>query len=295
MIRKEKAVNNWAILASLLTLGITIASLFYTDAKYVYLNNVSYFWMKSLGSNFSLGLDGMGRMLTLLTAIAFPVIFIATNKTSYKNSSTFYGLMLLTQCGLMGVFTALDLLVFYFFWELAVIPTYFLCSRWGGERRIQATFKFFVYTFTGSLLMLVGIIYVYLHTTGNAHADHSFAMNAIYNAVLSPGEKNWIFWLFFVAFAIKMPVFPFHTWQPDTYEQAPTSTTMVLSGIMVKMGVFAVIRWILPIFPDSVTSYSNIVIGLSVFGMVYASLIAIKQDDLKRFVAYSSIAHVGLM
>ena len=295
MIRKETAVKNWAILASLLTLGIAIASLFYTDAKYVYYNNVSYFWMKSLGSNFSLGLDGMGRMLTLLTAIAFSVIFIATNKTSYKNSSTFYGLMLLTQCGLMGVFTALDLLVFYFFWELAVIPTYFLCSRWGGERRIQATFKFFVYTFTGSLLMLVGIIYVYLHTAGNANADHSFAMNAIYNAVLSPGEKNWIFWLFFVAFAIKMPVFPFHTWQPDTYEQAPTSTTMVLSGIMVKMGVFAVIRWLLPIFPDSVTNFSNIVIGLSVFGMVYASLIAIKQDDLKRFVAYSSIAHIGLM
>ena len=123
MIRIEKAVKNWAILASLLTLGIAIASLFYTDAKYVYLNNVSYFWMKSLGSNFSLGLDGMGRMLTLLTAIAFPVIFIATNKTSYKNSSTFYALMLLTQCGLMGVFTALDLLVFYFFWELAGMRT----------------------------------------------------------------------------------------------------------------------------------------------------------------------------
>jgi NADH-quinone oxidoreductase subunit M len=120
-------------------------------------------------------------------------------------------------------------------------------------------------------------------------------MNAVYSAILSPAEKNWIFWLFFIAFAIKMPVFPFHTWQPDTYEQAPTSTTMVLSGIMVKMGVFAVIRWILPVFPDAVTKFDNIVIGLSVIGMIYASLIAIKQDDLKRFVAYSSIAHIGLM
>ena len=187
------------------------------------------------------------------------------------------------------------LLVFYFFWELAVIPAYFLSSRWGGERRIQATFKFFVYTFTGSLLMLVGIIYLYMHTIPSANAEHSFSMNAVYSAVLSPAEKNWIFWLFFIAFAIKMPVFPFHTWQPDTYEQAPTSTTMVLSGIMVKMGVFAVIRWILPVFPDAVTKFDNIVIGLSVIGMIYASLIAIRQDDLKRFVAYSSIAHIGLM
>jgi len=296
IIRKEKAVKNWAILASLITLAISVVSLVYADnTKHFYLNNVSYFWLKYLGSNFSLGLDGMGHMLTALTAVAFPLIFIATNKTSFKNANIFYGLMLLTQSGLMGVFTAMDLLVFYFFWELAVIPAYFLCSRWGGEKRIQATFKFFVYTFTGSLLMLVGIIYLYMHTVPTANAEHSFSMNAVYSAVLSPSEKNWIFWLFFIAFAIKMPVFPFHTWQPDTYEQAPTSTTMVLSGIMVKMGVFAVIRWILPVFPDEVTKFDNIVIGLSVIGMIYASLIAIKQDDLKRFVAYSSIAHIGLM
>ncbi len=296
VIRKEKTVKQWALLASLITLSISIVSLVYADnTKNFYLNNVSYFWLKYLGSNFSVGLDGMGHMLTALTAISFPVIFIATYKTNYKNANVFYGLMLLTQAGLMGVFSALDLLVFYFFWELAVIPVYFLCSRWGGEKRVQATFKFFIYTFTGSLLMLVGIIYVYMHTMPTPSAPHSFSLNVIYSATLSVAEKNWLFWLFFIAFAIKMPVFPFHTWQPDTYEQAPTSTTMVLSGIMVKMGIFAVIRWILPVFPDAVTKFDNIIIGLSVFGMIYASLIAIKQDDLKRFVAYSSIAHIGLM
>ncbi|MGB4845154.1 MAG: NADH-quinone oxidoreductase subunit M [Ferruginibacter sp.] len=296
MIRKEKTVKAWAIISALITLGISVVSLCYADSvKYFALNNVSYYWLKDIGSSFSLGLDGMGHMLTALTAIAFPVIFIATNKTSYKNANIFYGLMLLTQAGLMGVFSAIDVLVFYIFWELAVIPVYFLCSRWGGERRIQATFKFFVYTFAGSLLMLIGIIYVYQHTAGTSFAEHSFSMNAFYSATLSATEQNWIFWLFFIAFAIKMPVFPFHTWQPDTYEQAPTATTMVLSGIMVKMGVFAVIRWILPIFPEAVTRFDNIVIGLSVVGMIYASLIAIKQDDLKRFVAYSSIAHIGLM
>ena len=296
IIRKEKAVKNWAILASLITLGISVVSLAYADnTKHFYLNNVSYFWLKYLGSNFTVGLDGMGHLLTALTAVSFPVIFIATYKTNYKNANVFYGLMLLTQAGLMGVFTAMDVLVFYFFWELAVIPVYFLCSRWGGERRIQATFKFFVYTFAGSLLMLVGIIYVYMHTDPTAFADHSFAMNAFYTVKLTVPQEYSFFWLFFIAFAIKMPVFPFHTWQPDTYEQAPTATTMLLSGIMVKMGVFAVIRWALPIFPEAVIKFDNIIIGLSVIGMIYASLIAIKQDDLKRFVAWSSIAHIGLM
>jgi NADH-quinone oxidoreductase subunit M len=237
----------------------------------------------------------MGQLLTLLTAFSFPLIFVATYNTSYKNANAFYGLMLLAQAGLMGVFTAMDALVFYFFWELALIPVYFLCSRWGGEKRIQATFKFFVYTFVGSLLMLIGIIYVYLQTAGNGEVAHSFALNAFYNVPLTYPQQFWLFWLFFIAFAIKMPIFPFHTWQPDTYEQSPAAVTMVLSGIMVKMGVFAALRWLIPLFPDAVAKYDTLIIGLSVFGMIYASLIAIKQDDLKRLVAYSSIAHIGLM
>lgn len=296
MIREEKKVKNWAILASLITLGVAVASLVFSDGtKYFYLNTVSYFWLKYIGSNLTLGLDGMGHMLTALTALAFPVIFIATKRTGFKNANAYYGLMLLTQSGLMGVFSAMDVLIFYFFWELAVIPAYFLCSYWGGEKRIQATFKFFVYTFTGSLLMLTGILYVYTHTYPTQYSEHSFAMNAFYGATLSVKEQNWVFWLFFAAFAIKMPIFPLHTWQPDTYEQAPTSTTMVLSGIMVKMGIFAAIRWLVPVFPQAAIKFDNIVIGLSVVGMIYASLIAIRQDDLKRFVAYSSIAHIGLM
>ena len=149
--------------------------------------------------------------------------------------------------------------------------------------------------------MLVGIITVYLHTqkvfdlTGNVLSQHSFSINSFYSVILTSGQQDWLFWLFFIAFAIKMPIFPFHTWQPDTYEQSPTATTMVLSGIMVKMGLFAIIRWILPIFPLAVAKYDTVVIGLAVAGMIYASLLAIKQDDLKRFAAYSSIAHIGLM
>jgi NADH-quinone oxidoreductase subunit M len=257
-----------------------------------------YEWLKYLGSSFSVSLDGLGRILTFLTAISFPIIFTATYKTNYKNANAFYGLMLLSQCGLMGVFVATDALLFYFFWELALIPVYFLCSRWGGEKRIQATFKFFIYTFLGSLLMLVGIIYVYLHTGPTPFSHHSFAMTAFYTALIPVQETHlqyWLFWLFFVAFAIKMPIFPFHTWQPDTYEQSPTAVTMVLSGIMVKMGLFGVIRWLLPIFPQAVLKFDHIIILLSVTGILYASLIAMQQDDLKRLVAYSSIAHIGLM
>ena len=198
--------------------------------------------------------------------------------------------MLLGQAGLMGVFLSMDALLFYFFWELALIPMYFLCSQWGGERRIAVTFKFFIYTFIGSVLMLVGILYV-----GAQTPNHSFGISDFYSVTLSSGQQNFLFWLFFVAFAIKMPIFPFHTWQPDTYEQAPTATTMVLSGVMVKMGVFGLLRWLLPVLPIASFQWGDVVTSLSITGMIYASLIAIQQNDLKRLVAYSSIAHIGLM
>lgn len=299
-LRKNNAAKNVALFASIVILGISLWSLCYADIKYKQENNVSYMWLKYLGSSYFVGLDATGRMLTLLTALAFPIIFVATYKNNYKNQSAFYGLMLLTQAGLMGVFCAMDALVFYFYWELALIPVYFLCSRWGGEKRIQATFKFFVYTFAGSLLMLVGIIYIYLHTDPRVFEDgtqalHSFSINAFYHARLAPEEQSWLFWLLFVAFAIKMPVFPFHTWQPDAYDQSPTSVTMVLSGIMVKMGLFGIIRWLIPVVPLAAKDYTHIVMVLSITGIIYASCIAMVQDNLKKLVAYSSIAHIGLM
>jgi len=230
-------------------------------------------------------------LLCLLTAISFPLIFITTWHRVYKNAHNFFALMLLSQAGLMGVFLAMDALLFYFFWELALIPVYFLSSIWGAERRIAATFKFFIYTFVGSLLMLVGLIYVQSLTP-----DRSFDIKAFYAVVVDNKTQNWIFWLMFVAFAIKIPVFPFHSWQPDTYEQSPTAVTMVLSGIMVKMGVFAIIRWLLPVLPNASFAYGEKMISMwAIVGMIYASLLAWRQDDMKRLIAYSSIAHLGLM
>lgn len=247
-------------------------------------------WLPMLRAKFSFSADGMAKMLCLLTAFSMPLILAGTYNNNYKRAGTFYALMFLTQAGLLGVFLAADVLLFYFFWELALIPAYFLASIWGGEKRIQAAFKFFIYTFVGSLLMLAGIIYLY-----QKMPVQSFALQDFYHLKLSAREQNIGFWLFFVAFAIKMPVFPLHTWQPLAYQQSPTAFTMVLSALMVKMGIYATIRYVLPIFPTAVDHFQNLIMWVAIVGILYASLIAVTQDDLKKLVAYSSIAHIGLM
>lgn len=288
-IKEDKAVRSWALLASLATLGIAVAgNALIKDESAL---GFSTAWMGTLNSAFALKLDGLARLLCLLTAVAYPVIFISTWNSVYRKPHNFFGLMLLAQAGLMGVFTSMDALTFYFFWELALIPVYFLCSGWGGERRVQVTFKFFIYTFTGSVLMLIGLLYLYFQTP-----DRSFALDSFYRLAATKGwNQTLVFWLLFAAFAVKMPIFPFHTWQPDTYEQSPTAVTMVLSGLMVKMGVYGMIRWVLPVVPNAAWAWGDVVSTMAVIGVVYASILAIQQNDLKRLIAYSSIAHIGIM
>lgn len=287
-IPNNKAVRTWALLVSFLGLGLSIASVALQPSA----GQLAFSgqWLGSLGSSFSLKLDGLSKLLCLLTAIVYPIILIATWKSNYTKPNNFFALLLLTQAGLMGVFTATDALLFYFFWELALIPVYFLSSGWGGERRIQATFKFFIYTFLASVVMLIGLVYLYYQTP-----DRSFSIESFYALNLDSAKQSWVFWILFLAFAVKMPVFPFHTWQPDVYEQSPTAVTMVLSGIMVKMGVFGVIRWVLPVVPAGAWAWGDVVMSLGVIGVIYASIIAIQQNDLKRLIAYSSIAHIGIM
>jgi len=288
-IKDEKGIRTWSLVVSLVTLVLAILG-----TRYLTSSDALQFtgsWMGSLNSSFSLKLDGMGKILCLLTAVAYPVIFVSTWRTTYRKPNNFFALLLLTQAGLMGVFTSMDALLFYFFWELALIPVYFLCSGWGGERRIQVTFKFFIYTFTGSVLMLIGLLYLYFLTP-----DRSFSIESFYALA---ADRTWnqtlVFWLLFAAFAVKMPIFPFHTWQPDTYEQSPNAVTMVLSGLMVKMGVYGVIRWVLPVTSLAAYSWGDVVSSLAVIGIIYASILAIQQNDLKRLIAYSSIAHIGIM
>jgi NADH-quinone oxidoreductase subunit M len=288
-IKDDKGIRTWALVVSLVTLVIAILG-----TRYIKTEDALQFstpWLGTLNSTFALKLDGMAKILCLLTAVSYPIIFVSTWRTAYRKPNNFFGLMLLTQAGLMGVFTAMDALAFYFFWELALIPVYFLCSGWGGERRIQVTFKFFIYTFTGSVLMLVGLLYLYFQTP-----DRSFDIESFYAI---SGSRTWnqnlVFWLLFAAFAVKMPIFPFHTWQPDTYEQSPNAVTMVLSGLMVKMGVYGLIRWVMPVTSVAAYAWGDVVSTLAVIGIIYASILAIQQNDLKRLIAYSSIAHIGIM
>lgn len=294
LLTRPQNAKVWALVASVIELAVSLVVAFQFDKA----NSAVQFtfntpWITSLGLNLSVGIDGISLLLVLLTTVLVPLIIYSSFATEYKRPSIFYGLILMMQMALVGVFVAMDGLLFYLFWELALIPIYFICLIWGGENRGRITFKFFVYTLAGSLFMLVALVYLYFQTPGG----HSFDIQALYEAgrALPLSEQGWIFWAMFVAFAIKMPVFPLHTWQPDTYTTAPTQGTMLLSGIMLKMGIYGLIRWLVPLVPGGVFEWGYTAIVLSVIGIIYASCIAIVQKDIKRLIAYSSIAHVGLI
>ena len=225
-----------------LAVAAVFLSKFIPDASVQFAIDVP--WIPKLGIYFNAGIDGISMIMVLLTTVLVPLIILTTYKHEYKNASAFYALILFMQAGLLVVFTALDGFLFYVGWEAALIPIYFICALWGGENRIKVTIKFFIYTFSGSLFMLLGLIYLYLQTPAKVYDISQF-----YNLSLDAHHQGWVFWAFFIAFAIKMPVFPFHTWQPDTYTEAPSAGTMMLSGIMLKMGVYGAIRWLVPNAP----------------------------------------------
>lgn len=276
---------------SLLTLALSLVliSSFSKDGGDQFI--IQNTWIPSLGITFSLAADGISVLLVLLTTVLVP--FILLSSFSKDRPSLFYGLILMMQAALIGVFVARDGFLFYVFWEMALIPIWFICLLWGEGSRTAITLKFFIYTLTGSLLMLTGLLYIYWQTPG----AHSFDMQALYTAgrSLSAYEQGILFWALFAAFAIKMPIFPFHTWQPDTYSMAPTQGTMLLSAIMLKMGIYGAIRWLVPMVPQGVLDWGQTAMILSVIGIIYASCLALVQQDLKRLIAYSSFAHVGLI
>jgi len=290
---KAKQAKVIAFVASLIEVLLFMVALTQFNTTGGIQFNASAPWIQSAGISFSVGMDGISMLLVLLTVALVPFIILSSFEHSYNKPHTFYGLVLTMQMALIGVFTALDGFLFYIFWEIALIPIYFICLIWGGNNRQKITLKFFIYTLAGSLLMLVALVFVYFQTPGT----HSFDIRALYEAgrSLPAFEQGVIFWALFVAFAIKMPVFPFHTWQPDTYTTAPVHGTMLLSGIMLKMGIYGAVRWLLPLVPAGVNEFADVAIILSVIGIAYASCIALVQKDLKRLIAYSSIAHVGLI
>ncbi len=287
---KSQAAKTIALISSLISLALTGYLLSVFNPQNGVQFSVDLPWIPTIGTRFKAGIDGISILPVLLTNGLMPLIILSSFKHYYQKPGAFYGLILFMQSGLLLVFTALDAFLFYIGWEAALIPIYFICAIWGGENRIKVNLKFFIYTIFGSLVMLVAIIYLYTQTP-----DHSYDIRSIYSLTIDEGTQTWVFWAFFLAFAIKMPVFPFHTWQPDTYTEAPTTGTMLLSGIMLKMGIYGVIRWLIPVAPLGFLQWGQTALVLSIIGIVYASIIAFTQKDIKRVVAYSSIAHVGLI
>lgn len=290
---KGKTAEYLALLFSVAGLGLAVYMLFGFNANLTVNAPLQYEisrpWSDSIKSKISFGLDGMSMLFVLLTEIVVLLALLYASGTR-KYDNRFYALVLMMQFGLIGVFTALDGLMFYFFWEITLIPIWLIAGLYGREdKRITFTTKFFVYTFVGSLFMLGGLIYTYNYSA-------SFHVTDLYNSTLNLNQQTAVFWFIFAAFAVKLPVFPFHTWQPDTYTYSPTPGSMLLSGIMLKMAVFGVLRYLLPVAPLAVKGISgDIVIILAVIGVIYGALIAIVKWDAKRIIAYSSLSHVGLM
>jgi NADH-quinone oxidoreductase subunit M len=255
--------------------------------------NISFInqWITQPNISFALKADGLSMAMLLLTTVLTPIIIFSSFGNDYKNSKSFYALILFMSFAMAGTFLASDGLLYYIFWELSLIPIYFIALIWGNgdaEERKKAVVKFFIYTLAGSLFMLVAFVYIY-------QKAGSFLLEDLYKVNLSATEQLWIFLAFFLAYAIKIPLIPFHTWQANVYQKAPTVGTMLLSGIMLKMGLYSVIRWQLPLAPLAAKEYMYIFIGLGIAGVIYGSIVALKQKDLKKLLAYSSLAHVGLI
>jgi NADH-quinone oxidoreductase subunit M len=284
------AAARWlALLISLVTLALCVPVFLAFDgstAAFQFQENLS--WIPAFNSRYHLGVDGIALPLIMLTAfITVPVIIAAWNSVN-KRVAQYLAAFLIMEGLMIGVFSAMDALLFYFFWEAMLIPMFLIIGIWGGPNRIYATIKFFLYTFLGSVFMLVALIYMYLSTQ-----DYSIA--ALQGMPLTLVEQRWIFIAFFAAFAVKVPMWPVHTWLPDAHVEAPTGGSVVLAAIMLKMGGYGLLRFALPIAPDAGRELDGFVITLSLIAVVYIGFVALVQQDMKKLIAYSSIAHMGFV
>lgn len=285
----NKFASKIALLSSIAAFGTTVWALnAYQTGENL---DVNLPWISQLNINFALHVDGLSLVMLLLTTGLLPLIILSGFITKFENSKSIYALMLFMGFAMAGTFLASDGFLYYIFWEIALIPIYFIALNWGNgdlEERKKAILKFFIYTFAGSLFMLLAFIYLY--TKGG-----SFDINKLYALQLTTSEKTYIFFAFFLAYAIKIPLIPFHTWQANTYSKAPAVGTMLLSGIMLKMGLYSVLRWQLPLSDEVAKAHIPVIVGLSIAGIIYGAIVTLKQKDIKKFLAYSSLSHVGLI
>jgi len=287
----DRSVKQIALVASLAALVASLVLLVQFDVADPNLQQAeTWVWIPAIGAQLSLAVDGVSLVLILLTTFLTPLILLASWTSITDRVRGYAAAFLVLEAAVIGVFAATDLLLFYIFFEFTIIPMYLIIGIWGGAGRKYAAVKFFLYTLFGGLLMLVAIIYLYSQTPGG-----SFAYADIMALELGVTEQRWLFAGFALAFAVKVPLFPVHTWLPDAHTEAPTGGSVFLAGVLLKMGTFGLLRYALPIFPEATIEFAPWLLGLSVVGILYGALVALMQTDIKKLIAYSSVSHMGFV
>ena len=293
--RKNRLIRWLAVGVSLVTLVVTLvlwAGFDAASADFQFVERRD--WIPAFGISYSVGLDGISLLLVVLTAFLTPIALLSSWESVGRKVKEFSIVLLLLEAAMIGVFVSLDLFLFYVFWDAMLIPMYFLIGIWGYDQRIYAAIKFMLFTMAGSVLMLVAILgLAFLHS--QATGSYTFDLLQLYALPIAPQAQFWLFLAFTIAFAIKVPLFPFHTWLPDAHVQAPTAGSVILAGVLLKMGTYGLVRFAFPLFPDAAVTFAPWLALLAVIGIIYGALVAMVQPDMKKLVAYSSVSHLGFV
>jgi NADH-quinone oxidoreductase subunit M len=292
-LRNDKSVKYISFISSLIVFIISVIMFINFDSSKGFNFTEKYMWIKALNIHYYVGADTLSLLMILLTNFIMPISILSSYNYIKKDIKKYYIWLLILQSAIIGVFVSLDTFLFYIFWEAMLVPMYFLIGMWGGENRIYATIKFFIYTMAASLLMLAGIIFTYINLKNSG--INSFEIFDFYKNTLIGKTQIFVFISFLIAFAVKIPLFPLHTWLPDAHVEAPTAVSVILAGVLLKMGVYGYIRFLIPMFPTLSHQIAPYISAVGVFGVIYASLMAWVQKDIKKLVAYSSVAHMGLI
>ncbi|HCE68483.1 MAG: NADH dehydrogenase [Geobacteraceae bacterium GWC2_55_20] len=273
--------------------SLTILSGFQTNAEFQFIENMPWIAAGPFVMRYNIGIDGISLWLVILTTFIMPIAVLSTYTAVEEKVKEYMICLLMLETGMLGAFISLDLFLFYIFWEVMLIPMYFMIGIWGGKNKIYAAVKFFIYTMVGSLLMLVALIFLYFKGMEAGITD--FGLLQFFSLKLDMTTQIWLFLAFAFAFAIKVPMFPLHTWLPDAHTEAPTAGSVILAAVLLKMGTYGYVRFAIPLFPDAAHKFAPMIATLAVIGIIYAALVAMVQEDVKKLVAYSSVAHLGFV